>query len=491
MNNVKKSETNTLIVTIALFVGTFLSAIEGTIVATAMPTIVGELHGVSLMNWVFSIYLLTSSVATPIYGKLSDQIGRKRVLIAGLVVFIIGSLLSGLANSMQTLIIWRAIQGIGAGVILPVSYAVIADIYPFAKRSKIIGLNGAGWGISAVIAPLLGGFIVDTFNWRWIFMLNIPLGIIIIILITAYLQDDPVERKRVASIDYLGTAYLAIILLSIMLMIQLIGDRNVNLGRLSSLFVVLFVSFILFIRREHSCVEPIIPMGMFRHRSFVAQNIVTFFISGFVMCIEVYVPNWIQGLMGLRASLAGLAITPSSILWIVGAVISGWLITRLHSRDVTTIGIILVLIGSISLVLAPQTMSFNLFILVTSVCGLGFGVATTNPTVVIQNKVSDENVGAATSFNVLCRTIGQTLFITIFGIFMSTSLRVGTLQVSGTSVKMINKLMDPDTAATLPAKLVPNLKTILYNSLHDVFIVGVVIVTLALIINIVSRKKGA
>ncbi|UQS86757.1 MFS transporter [Nicoliella spurrieriana] len=487
MNNLDNNETNRLIVTIALFMGTFLSAIEGTIVSTAMPTIVGELKGVSLMNWVFSIYLLTSSIATPIYGKLSDQIGRKRVLMSGLGVFTIGSLLSGLATSMPSLIIWRAIQGIGAGVILPVAYAIIADIYPFAKRSKVIGLNGAAWGISAVIAPLFGGFIVDTFNWRWIFFLNVPIGLIIMGMIMLALESDS-ERKH-ANIDYLGIVYLVVIILSIMFMIQLIGDRQVRLSRIAFWFVALFVSFILFIRHEHSFPEPIIPMGMFRHRSFVAQNLVTFFISGFVMCIEVYVPNWIQGLMGMKASMAGLAITPSSILWFGGSIISGWLIIRLHSRDVTTVGICLVLAGAIGFIMMPQTASFNRLVLVASVCGLGFGIATTNPTVVIQDKVKDENVGAATSFNVLCRTLGQTMFIVIFGIFMNTSLRVGTLQVSGTSVKMINKLMNPEAAETLPAKLIPNLKDILYNALHNVFLVGFIIVGLALIINVFYRKK--
>ena len=157
-----------------------MSAIEGTIVSTAMPTIVGDLHGVSLMNWVISIFLLTNAIFTPIYGKLSDIFGRKRVFIFGIIIFLIGSMLSGMAHSMGFLILWRALQGIGAGSIMPVSNTIIADIYPIEKRAKVMGLNGSAWGIASIIAPLLGGFIVDNLSWHWIFFINLPIGIITI-----------------------------------------------------------------------------------------------------------------------------------------------------------------------------------------------------------------------------------------------------------------------------------------------------------------------
>ncbi|MHA8137951.1 MDR family MFS transporter [Lactobacillaceae bacterium Scapto_B20] len=486
MDNVSKNETNTIIVTLALFVGTFLSAISGTIVSTAMPTIGGDLNGISLTNWVLSIYLLTSAIAIPIYGKISDLIGRKRVLITGLGAFALGSLLSGFANSMQTLIIWRAFQGIGAGVILPLAYTIIADIYPFSKRSKVIGLNSAGWGISAVIAPLLGGFILDNFSWRYIFLLNVPISLIIMGLIYFYFKEDS-SRKNV-SIDYLGIIYLIVILLSIMFMIQLIGDRNIDLAKMAFLFIVLVVSAVLFIRREHAFHDPIIPMEMFKHRSFVIQNAVTFFISGFVMCIDIYVPNWIQGLMGQRASIAGLSITPIAIFWIIGAFISGWLLRKITAKDVTTTGIAVILIASCLLVGAVQNLSLLNFFLITSLAGIGFGIVMTNNTIVVQEKVDDSNVGAATSFNVLCRTVGQTLFTTIFGIFMSTSLRVGTLQISGTSMKLLNKLMNPVYADNLSPKLVVHLKTILFDALHNVFLVGMFVVIISLLINLMAKS---
>ena len=199
----EKRKTNVLLVTIALFVATFMTAIEGTIVSTAMPTIISNLHGMRLMNWVFSIYLLTNAMMTPIYGKMADRIGRKPIFIFGLVLFVIGSSLCGLSNHMETLIISRAIQGLGAGAIMPVSFTIIADIYPIEKRAKVLGFNGSAWGIASIIAPLLGGFIVDKLTWHWIFFINVPIGLITIGLIWYFLQE---ENERAINQSTTGVA---------------------------------------------------------------------------------------------------------------------------------------------------------------------------------------------------------------------------------------------------------------------------------------------
>lgn len=209
-------------VTVAIFVSTFMTAIEGTIVSTAVPRIVSELNGISIMNWVFSIYLLTSAVCVPIFGKLADIFGRKPIFIIGTIVFMIGSALCGLAQDMTQLIIFRAIQGIGAGSIMPLSFIIIADIYSVEKRAKVMGLNGAAWGIAGIFGPLLGGFLVDFLTWHWIFFINVPIGIILIILMQIFFHEK-VEKSE-QTIDYIGTFLLTIGLVALLLGFQFAGD---------------------------------------------------------------------------------------------------------------------------------------------------------------------------------------------------------------------------------------------------------------------------
>jgi Arabinose efflux permease len=196
----KEKQSHVLVVTIAVFIATFMTAIEGTIVSTAMPTIIGSLHGVSLMNWVFSIYLLMTAVATPIYGKLSDIVGRKPIFLFGLALFVVGSVLCSVSNSMITLILARVVQGLGSGAIQPLTFTIIADIYPLEKRARILGLNGSSWGIAAIIAPLLGGFIVEKLSWHWVFLINLPVGLITMALIWFYFKEEKESMRKSRSI---------------------------------------------------------------------------------------------------------------------------------------------------------------------------------------------------------------------------------------------------------------------------------------------------
>lgn len=266
------SKRNIILVTIALFVATFMCAIEGTIVSTAMPTIVGDLRGVALMNWVFSIFLLTNAIATPIYGKLADSIGRKPIFMIGTTIFIIGSVMSGLSNSMIILIFWRAIQGIGGGAILPVANTIIADIYPLEKRAQVLGLNSSAWGIASVIAPLLGGFIVDNLSWHWIFFINLPIGIIVLLMIQFFLHEE--KRKIESKMDIGGTAWLTIMLLAVMYAFQVIGQTPIRWEIVAGCTILTIVSAMMFIRKERLASDPLIPMELFGNRTFVVQNLV-------------------------------------------------------------------------------------------------------------------------------------------------------------------------------------------------------------------------
>ncbi|MFD1455848.1 MDR family MFS transporter [Levilactobacillus lanxiensis] len=481
-----KKQTNVAVVTGAVFVATFMSAIEGTIVSTAMPTIVGDLHGVALMNWVFSIFLLTSALATPIYGKLADTVGRKLVFLVGLFIFVLGSTLSGMSHSMETLIAWRALQGIGAGAIMPVSFTILADIYPVEQRARVMGLNGSAWGIAAVVAPLLGGFIVDQLSWHWIFFINIPIGIITMGLIWFYLNEST-ERKAF-SMDWFGSLWLSVGLLAMMLTFQLLGEGEINVLWVITGFVVAVVAFWLFIRQEKRTADPLIPMTLFANRTFVIQNLIAALLSGFIMGFEVYLPTWTQGLLGLLASQAGFAITPSSLMWIVGSFIAGKLLLNRSPYNIVNIALTLVLIGAVTMALIPASTPFWCFFVIAAICGTGFGITITTTTVTVQSKVAVDEVGVATSFNTLSRTLGQTIMVSVFGIIMNLEMARGVASHPGTTMGMMNKLINPQTAKALPAHLLPTLHGILYQGLHVIFIAGAILILVSFAVNFFDRK---
>ena len=483
----ERKGTNVVIVTIAIFVATFMSAIEGTIVSTAMPTIVGDLHGVNLMNWVISIFLLTNAIFTPIYGKLSDIFGRKKIFIFGIIIFLIGSILSGMAHSMTFLILWRALQGIGAGSIMPVSNTIIADIYPIEKRAKVMGLNGSAWGIASIIAPLLGGFIVDNLSWHWIFFINVPIGIITILLIQFFLKEEvSVHNKK---IDYLGSFWLMVALLGLMYGFQLMGEASFSMIMLILSFVIFLVAGILFIMQERRAEDPIIFLDLFSDRTFVIQNIATMLVSGLLIGFEVYLPSWTQGILGLPASLAGFAVTPSSIMWIFGSFLAGKMMLKLKPKQILTVSLSILAVGSFMMAIVPKSTPFVAFFLIAAVLGTGFGITITSTLVISQQLVTDDRIGVATSFNTLAKTLGQTIMMSVFGIVMNSTMNAGIDKNPRINMDMMNKVINPQTAKHLPVDLLPTLRNILYSALHNIYVGCFILIVIAIVINAFDHKN--
>lgn len=483
----KTSRTNVPLTTAAIFIATFMTAIEGTIVSTAMPTIIGSLHGVELMNWVFSIFLLTTAMATPIYGKFADRNGRKPVFVLGLILFIIGSCLCGLSQNMVQLIIFRAIQGIGAGAIQPVTFTIIADIYPFEKRAKVLGLNGSAWGVAAVIAPLLGGFIVEKMSWHWIFYINLPIGVLTLILVLIFYKEK--VKHSQTSIDWAGSFWLLVMLLSIMLIFQFLG-QTLNWTIIIALVIVGALGGYFFFRQEKKAVDPIITLSLFKNRTFVTQNMVALLISGFLIGFEAYMPMWVQAILGMRPSEAGFVITPSSLMWIVGSFIAGRLIMKYSPQKVLTGTLLWLMVGAIVMALNPIDATFGWFLLWAAFMGVAFGLIITTTTVTVQNLVPRSQVGVATSLNTLSRTLGQTLLVSIYGIVMNRALNQGTMTHKNVTMEQLNQLIDPLKAQSLPEKMLPTLRNILYQGLHHIYIVAAVVIALAIVLNVIDQVKS-
>ncbi len=475
----KKRETNVLIVTIAVFVATFMTAIEGTIVTTAMPTIVGSLHGIEIMNWVFSIYLLTNAMFTPIYGKLADKIGRRSIFIFGTLVFIIGSAMCGFSNTMLTLIISRAIQGIGAGAMMPVALTILADMYSAEKRAKMLGLNSTAWGIASVVGPLTGGVIVDTIGWHWIFFINVPIGLVLIGLVSYYLVEEKQEKDN-KKMDIQGSLFLMTMLLTLLLAFQFLSESGFDLKVIGMLGATI-LSIFLFIRAEKNAEDPVISLELFSSRIFIVVNLVAALISGFLMAVEVYIPMWMQGVLGYKAGLGGLVLAPLSILWVYGSSLVGrWMVQ--HSMKTVllrTLGI--ALIGGVSLLVIPMKMPFIVFLVISGITGIGVGGTIVATTVQAQNSVEMDQLGVATSFNTLSKTIGQTVMVSVFGLILNTITRTELAKAALTDdPDIMNKLVNPQTAKLLPENLLLPLREILHQGLWGIYVAGVALVLLAI-----------
>ena len=475
----KKRETNVLIVTIAVFVATFMTAIEGTIVTTAMPTIVGSLHGIEIMNWVFSIYLLTNAMFTPICGKLADKIGRRSIFIFGTLVFIIGSAMCGFSNTMLTLIISRAIQGIGAGAMMPVALTILADMYSAEKRAKMLGLNSTAWGIASVVGPLTGGVIVDTIGWHWIFFINVPIGLVLIGLVSYYLVEEKQEKDN-KKMDIQGSLFLMTMLLTLLLAFQFLSESGFDLKVIGMLGATI-LSIFLFIRAEKNAEDPVISLELFSSRIFIVVNLVAALISGFLMAVEVYIPMWMQGVLGYKAGLGGLVLAPLSILWVYGSSLVGrWMVQ--HSMKTVllrTLGI--ALIGGVSLLVIPMKMPFIVFLVISGITEIGVGGTIVATTVQAQNSVEMDQLGVATSFNTLSKTIGQTVMVSVFGLILNTITRTELAKAALTDdPDIMNKLVNPQTAKLLPENLLLPLREILHQGLWGIYVAGVALVLLAI-----------
>lgn len=481
-------KTNVTRVTIAVFVATFMTAIEGTIITTAMPTIVGSLHGIEIMNWVFSIYLLTSAMLTPIYGKLADNIGRKPIFLFGTLLFMIGSALCGLSNSMLTLILSRAVQGIGAGAMMPVALTIIADLYPVEKRAKVLGLNSTAWGIASVVGPLAGGVIVDTVGWHWIFFINVPIGVFLLGMIWFYFHETK-KTKKSGKMDLLGSFFMMVTLVSLLLGFQLLGDQGLSIA-VVSLLILAIVTFLLFYRVEKKAADPLIDLALFHSRTFVVVNIVAALASGFLMGIDVYIPMWMQGVLGMSAGIGGLVLAPLSILWMVGSFLaSRWLLKRSVSW-VLTASLFITLVGAIWLFITPMKTSFLWFLGISSITGIGLGATMVVCTVTAQTSVPHSQIGVATSFNTLLRTIGQTIMVSVFGIVLNISNNFGLKEAGIQDQEIMNRLVDPTAAKKLSTDILLQLRAILYDGLHWVYGLGLLLIVLALVFARTIRRES-
>jgi len=463
------------LVTAGIMLSLFLASMESTVVATAMPTIVGQLGGLEHYSWVFSAFMLASTTTVPLYGKLSDLYGRRNLYVLAMALFLVGSILCGLANSMTTLIFARAIQGIGAGGIMPLAFILIGEMFTLEQRARMQGFFSGVWGVSSIAGPLLGGFLVDQLSWRWIFYINVLPGLLAAALVAFGWRDQARGHARPA-IDYAGAALLTVSV--VMLLLGL-----VEFGTTQSWMLILFaiVLFILLIWVERRAADPVLPLSLFRDRLFstaTAHGILT----GWALFGSIsFIPLFVQAVLGTSATQAGITITPMLLGWVTASIIGTRLLLTVGYRKLGLIGTATFTVGAFLMSwIGINSSQISLMIFVT-LMGVGMGLSIPAFLIAVQTSVDRRQLGTATSTLQFSRSIGGTLGVSVMGAALSAQL------ASHLNPELVRQLLDPLASAQLVIE--EGARAAMADAIHLVFVIAFGAAVLAMVVVFFTPHK--
>ena len=425
MTTETRSQRQILVAFGAIMLATLLSALDQTIVATALPEIADDLQGFGDLSWVVTAYLLSTTVTVPLYGKLSDLYGRRRLFIVSITIFLVGSALCGLAQSMGQLIAFRALQGIGAGGLIPLSQAAIADLFSPRERGRYQGYIGAMWATAAVAGPLLGGTLTDSASWRWIFLINLPLGVVALVVVIKTMRIQHVPREH--SIDYAGALALSVGVTAVLLASAWGGTSYAwDSPEVLAAAAIAVAGLAAFAVIELRVPEPLLPLELFKGRTFSVSTAAALLIGGVLFGITIYVPVYVQRVLGASATSSGVVLIPLSFGWVLASFASGQYISRTGRYKVFPImGSILVLAGCILLALLGADSSRIVVTLDLTVVGLGMGTMFQTFVIATQNRVDMSEIGVATAAIQFFRSMGGSLAVAGLGALLTARLAGG------------------------------------------------------------------
>jgi EmrB/QacA subfamily drug resistance transporter len=477
-------------ITAGVMTGMFIAALEATVVGTAMPTVIASLGGLSHYSWVFSAYLVTSTVTVPVWGKLSDLYGRRLLYQVGIGVFLLGTLLSGLSTTMTQLIVFRAIQGLGAGALVPLGMTIIGDTFTLEERAKMQAYFSGVWGLSSIIGPIVGGFITDQISWRWVFFVNLPIGVVAALIIGLALREPKYHSRP--KIDYAG-AILLMVAISLLMLAMVEGGSGALINSQSILiFLASAVLLVIFVFVEKRAADPIIPFDLFKNRT-IAIAIPAGFLGGVAMFGAIsFIPLFAQGSLGFTATAAGSLLTPLMLSWVSMSIIGGRLMLRIGYRILTIVGYAALTIGFILLAMFDRETNRVWLYLDLIIIGIGLGSSMLTLLIAVQQAVEKTKLGVATSLNQFSRSIGGAVGVAVMGAVLTASL-AGQLNQAADEGRLTrdqaeefasnpNALIEPTAKASVPEETLTVLQTALAKAIHPVFWAGAVMAGLGFIV---------
>ncbi len=489
-----------ILATAGTMLALLLAALDQTIVGTAIPRIVAELHGLDRLAWVTTAYLVTSTTMTPIAGKLGDLFGRKPFLLVGMVGFVLASALCGLSQDMTQLIFFRAVQGIFGGVLFATVFTVIGDLFPPEQRGRLAGLFGGVFGLSSIVGPTTGGFITDHWSWRWVFEVNIPVGIIAVLVVLAGL---PYVRSRASwrDIDFWGALTLAAGIVPLLIALSITRDHAWTSPQVSGLLAIAAVMLAAFVFIESRAAQPIVPLHLFKNSVFSVSMIVGFITAFGMFGSILFTPLVFQGVLGISATNSGALITPMMFGLLAASTATGFLMRRVkYYRFLGTLGVAVVILGMWLLSAITPTVPEWRVVASLVVVGLGIGITFPLYLTAVQTALPRKYLGVASSQIQFWRNLGGTVGSAVLGAVLSNRLpdylnaRLSSLGIPPQTLKNIpnagnaNAILDPSLLAKLPPAVIGAIRAALADSLHDIYIFAAAILVLGLIATVFMKE---
>ncbi len=479
------------LVLVCLMLALFMAAVEATVVSTAMPRIVGALGGFPLYSWVFSAFLLPQAITAILYGKLADLYGRRPVLCYGIVLFLVSSIACGFAWSMPSLIVFRLIQGFGAGAILPIATTIAGDIYTQQERMRVQGLLSAVWGFAALIGPLVGGIIVQSLSWRWIFWINVPFGVLTVAGLLFYYRER--VKRREARLDVLGAVFFAVSVTALLLVL-IQGGREWawNSIPIFLLLAAFAICLVLFLWQENRAPEPILSLGLWRQRLVAVCNAATMIAGMGIIGVSALIPTYVQGVMGDSAIAAGFSVTALSVAWSVASAVFGRIAALIGGRGAAQLGGASCMLGGLVFYLLNPGLSAVFPGIGSSLFGFGMGLLTTTSTVMIQSNVDWSKRGSATASNIFSRLLGSTLGVAILGSLLNNSLE-HELAGSGmghVTLDSMRELLQSRAAGQIEPHQFAVLQHALDVGLHHTFLAVMTVSALAFVMTLFLPRRA-